>query len=269
MLDANIIADRAVLGLPIDTPYGEFKPMSIEEYMRRVQSIAVLSYGKKKLLAELGKAYKSKNPQSTDKEIHEMLKKLYELPFLQLMSEYFTDYLIHYIILLRFCLFYNLNPDNDKEKEDECLLKVREFIINLSNEDFDEIRKILMTLNNQTEKIAFLNPKIQRGQDKKEKYFSGGSDDAPNLSTMITTCVTYSGIDFSIVSKWNAFQLQHAFQRIAQLISYETSRLFATVATDVEIESWTKNISLEHEEKNTDKEFSEFKKQLSGLRNSK
>ncbi|EGQ4384390.1 hypothetical protein EGV54_04695 [Staphylococcus pseudintermedius] len=268
MLDANVIADKVILGLPVNTPYGEFKPFSIEEYMKRVSSISILSYGKKKLLAELGKAYQLANKEVTDEKVHEMLKELYELPLFYLLKEYFSEYLQHYIIILRFTLFYKFDEQNETDEEKN-LTEVRDFLFGLTDEEFDEIRKILMTLNNQTEKIAFLNPKIQRGQDKKELYFTGNTDDSPNLSTMITTCVTYSGIDFSVISKWNAFQLQHAFQRIAYLINYETTRLFATVVTDVDIENWTKNIDLQYEEKNTDKQFNEFKKQLSGIRNSK
>lgn len=270
MVDANMIADKAILGLPVDTPYGQFTPLSIEDYIKHAQHIGLLSFGKKKLLAEMGKALQASDPDATDESVHETLKELNEYPFFKLIQEYFKDYLIPYLIILRLARFPNpYDRELSEEEEKELLSQARDFLFELSDEEFDDVRKILMTLNNQTEKIAFLNPRIQRGQDKKEKYFSKKSDDSPNLSTMISTCVTYSGIDFSQIKKWNAFQLQHAFQRIAMLINYETTRLFATVATDVDIENWTQNISLDYEEENTDKEFNKFKGQLAGLRNSK
>lgn len=269
MIDASIIADKAILGLPVETEYGEFKPLSIENYIRYAQHIGILSYGKKKLLAELGKALQISTPEASDEEVHKMLKELNELPFFELIKEYFPDYLLPYVIILRLTRFPDDGTPLSEEEEKNKLNEVREYLFNLSNEEFDDVRKILMTLNNQSEKIAFLNPRIQRGQDKKEKLFSRKTDDSPNLSTMITTCVAYSGIDFQQISKWNAFQLQHAFQRIAILINYETTRLFATVASDVDIENWTQNISLDYQEKNTDKEFNEFKSQMAGLRNSK
>lgn len=247
-MEKHEIEDRVILDLPIITKYGEFKPLSILEYMKLISSIAAVSYSKKKLLALLGKAEQEATGK-TDSEIFSMLKELNEVPMKELMSEYFSDYLVHYIVLLKATRFHHLvSEDEDEENgmsEEAIITEIVEFINSLTNEDFDEVRNILLSLHNQTDVEGFLNPPLQRSRDKKNSLFKNDSD-SPNLVTMISSCVAYSGITYKEVAQWNAFQLHHTFQRIAYLINNEATTLFRTVSDEVDFVNWAENIDSEN-----------------------
>lgn len=251
-MERHEIEDRVILNLPIITEYGEFKPLTILEYMKNVSSLAAISYSKKKLLALLGQAEQEASGKP-DNEVFEMLKELNNIPLKELMIEYFGEFLAHYVVLLRDTKFFYLRYDEeDKDFEDEeefekhVVRIIFEYLNGLSNEGFEDVRTILLALHNQTEVAGFLNPQLQRSRDKKDKLFSGDSK-SPSLVTMITSCVAYTGIDYKDITQWNAFQLQHTFQRIAYLINHKTATLFQTVSSDVDNVNWAENIDSENE----------------------
>lgn len=251
-MERHEIEDRVILNLPIITEHGEFKPLTILEYMQNVSSLAAISYSKKKLLSLLGQAEQEASGKP-DSEIFNMLKELNDIPLKELMVEYFNEFLVHYAVLLRETKFFYMRYEekneefkDEQEFEKHVIKVIFEYINNLTNEEFDEIREILLALHNQTEVSGFLNPQLQRSRNKKDKLFTGESK-SPSLVTMITSCVAYTGIDYKNISEWNAFQLQHTFQRIAYFINHKTATLFQTVSGDVEAINWAENIDSENE----------------------
>ncbi|MEJ7218477.1 hypothetical protein [Staphylococcus gallinarum] len=281
LLQQQHIQDRVILDLPIESPFGDLKPLSILTYMQRLNSLSIVSMNKKYLLAEYGKGYQEQTGDS-DKAIFTMLKNMNAKHSLfHLLKEYFTDIMYHYIIITRFVKFheYNYDPNNpasskdlsineddtpltEKEYTEAILQKSLEFIFSLDDDQFDLFRSYLIQLHGQSEPRAFLNPKLQRNEEKGKNSKLKRKSSSPTLTTMISSCATYMGINYSEITKWNALQLQHSFQRIALFIHNNATTLFSTVASDVEQVEWSANI-----DDNPDKEditLDDFKQNVSG-----
>jgi len=256
------IQDRVILGLPITTSYGVLKPLSMEEFIRRQQSIAVVCMNKRKLLSELGFSQQKETGQS-DEEIRKMLFELNELPMKQLLNELFSDLYQHYIIVTRYCVFYdeqfNETIHESKEAFDkQVLTKSIEFLNDLDNEQFDEFRTMLIALHGQTEVSAKLNPYMERREQKARTAKRHKQDDAPTFATMVSSIAMYSGINYEDIAKWNILQINHSFQRISYFITNSDTVLYGTVAPDVKVISWSENIRTDKED-NKDKSLDEFK----------
>lgn len=260
-MDVSNIEDRVILGLPVETQFGSLKALSIKDYIQRINSLSVITLGKKNLLAELGKQQKQETGQ-TDNEIWSLLKELNKNSLKTLLNEYFNDLLIHYIILTRYCVFFYLEKEvdedgileTDEEFDTRCLTESMNFINNLSDEDFDFYRTLLLTLHGQTEPKAHLNPKLQRFEDMKNQIKPSG--DTPNLPTMISSCAVYMGLTYEEITKWNSLQLQHSFQRIALFLQNSATTLYGTVTSEVELVNWAENITVEKEKEKTLDQYS-------------
>lgn len=260
-MDISNIEDRVILGLPVETQFGSMKALSIKAYIQRINSLSVITLGKKNLLAELGKQQKHETGQP-DNEVWALLKELNKNSLKKLLNEYFSDLLIHYIILTRYCVFFYLEKEfdedgileTDEEFDNRCLTESMAFINNLSDEEFDFYRSILLSLHGQTEPKAHLNPKLQRFEDMKNQIKPSG--DAPNLPTMISSCAVYMGLTYEEIAKWNSLQLQHSFQRIALFVQNSATTLYGTVTNEVELINWADNITVEKEKEKTLDQYS-------------
>ncbi len=266
-MNNSSIEERAILGLPIITEFGEMKPLSIQEYIQRSTSLGVIAMDKKKVLAELGKGQQAETGQS-DKEVFNLLTELNNShTFLSLLKEYFTEILNHYIIITCYCKFYYLEDtkedyENEEEYNKDLLMKSADFIINLSDEAFDSYRRILLQLNGVSEITSKINPVLYKREDK-PKTKSKEDDETPNLSTMISSCAVHMGIDYKDIAKWNSLQLQHSFQRIGLFIANSERTLFRTVSDEVEPVAWTTNIST-NKNRNKDQSLEQFTNSMSG-----
>lgn len=256
------IQDRVILGLPIITSYGVLKPLTMEEFIKRQQSVAVICMNKRKLLSELGFSQQNETGQS-DKEIHKMLMELNEIPMKQLMEDLFKDLYQHYVIITRYCVFYDevFNEtihESEEEFDKQVLMKSIEFLQNLSEEQFDEFRTMLIALHGQSEISAKLNPYLERRELKAKQAGRHKKDNSPTFATMISSIAMYSGINYEDIARWNILQITHSFQRISYFISNSDSVLYGTVAPDVDIINWSENIVAD-KGTNKDKTLDEFK----------
>lgn len=283
LFDDQSIQDKVILNLPIESPFGELKPLSIHDYMQRLSSISVISLNKKYLLAEYGKGYQEETGQ-TDNEIFTMLKDLNEkYSLFYFLREMFQDLLHHYIIITRYVKFYDYqydkknpqsrkdideNSDDDtplseKEFTEAILEKCIQFVFSLDDDQFELYRKYILQLHGQSEPRAFLNPKLQRNEEKSKASKLKKKDTTPTLSTMVTSCAVYMGVDYSDIMKWNALQLQHSFQRISLFIQNNATTLFATVTSEVDLVNWSENIT--DNEKKEDMTLDTFRQNVSGV----
>lgn len=258
------IEEKVILGLPIETEFGLLKPLSIHDYLQRINSLGAITMGKKKLLAELGKAQQKETGQS-DEEIFVLLRELNELPLLALLKEYFSEVLQHYMILTRFCKYFYLDEDksfnSNEDLDKHALDKSFEFVSGLNEEQFDRYRNILLEMHAQSDAKAHLNPFLEKRAERGRKLLHNNDTNAPSLATMISSCAVYMGLDYSVIAKWNALQLQHSFQRISFFIENSATTLFATVSGDIDFVSWAANIE-NNKDTNTDQQLDVFTQNL-------
>lgn len=261
-IDDKKIQERVILGLPIITEFGELKPLSIQEFLKREDSVSVISMSKRKLLAELGQMEQKVTGES-DKVIWNKLKELEQLPFIQLLQEYFEQIFHHYVIVTRLCKFFyyddKLDEYDSKEERDKASLEEAYlFLLNLDEEQFDTFRKYLLELHSITDTTAKLNPTLYKREERGRRLFSTPTN-APNLATMASAVAMYGGIDYINIAKWNYLQLSHSFHRIANMIMNRDTTLFSTVSSEVEIHDWAENVSTKPVESN-DKTLAQYQK---------
>lgn len=243
------LEERALFGLPIETPFGELKPLSIQDYMVCSLELSVITFDMKRSLHEMRLTLPEERRNS--KEITEMLEKLLaEVSLKDFLISYMTPYFSAYIAILARCMFFNIEGDEKKYET------ARDFLVELSAEEFDNLRKVLMYINGQSGQTAFLDPELQRYKEKAIKFKAkDGEGEAPNVPTLVTSVVAFTGLTFDEIITWNITQLLQVFQRIQMLKGYDTTTLFATVAGDkVEVQEWSKNIVLE-DDSNTSNSF--------------
>lgn len=244
------LEEKALFGLPVETEYGNFKPMSVYDYMDCAHLLQALSFDKKRVLHEI--RLSQPEDMQKKKETTTALQKLNEEYSLkEVIVKIIPAYFLAYVDILLRCREFDFEYDEDKEgnEEQQRTELAHKYLIDLSNEDFDAVRKILLAINAQSEQTAFLNPELQDRKERTLKFKSSQSpSDAPDASTLVTTVVTYTGINYDQVVKWNITQLQHAFQRVALFLSYDTYITFATVAGDkIDAVNWAENIITEND----------------------
>lgn len=135
----------------------------------------------------------------------------------------------------------------------------------LSNEeDFMQVRKLIMDMNIIIEETVSINPIIQEALNRSKKHLQATNKDNTTFVDIVTTIVTNSNESFESISNMNVMQVYSIYYRIAAIFNYQASILFATVAPDVKIDDWNKHIDL-FEKSDTTIKKSEFDKNAKGL----
>ena len=255
------LEEKALFGLPIVTEFGSFKPMTVYDYMDCAHLLQAMSFDKKRVLHEVRLAQEDKKKRES-KEMTSALEKINEeMTLKDVLISFMPAYVGAYVEIIMRCRDFKLDEESDKSEEEQLVEKAEEFILNLEPEDFEKVRHILLAINAQSEQTAFLNPEMQRFKEKALNFKKSDNVDAPDASTMVTSVVTYTGINFKEVVNWNITQLQHMFQRVSMFLSYDAYIVFATVAGDkIDAVNWAENIKTE-DDSNTSSSFAvEFDK---------
>lgn len=107
-----------------------------------------------------------------------------------------------------------------------------------TDEDFEKYRTLIRDMNCVKLKEINPNPEIQKWIDKslEAKKSEGGGI---GFKEIITSVSVTKCLDYKKVNDMTVYQLFADFYRIAKIKGYDTSTLFATVATEkVDIEDW-------------------------------
>lgn len=254
------LKERALLGIPIDTPFGQLKPLTVYDFLECGDALSAITFDISRVLHEI----RLNQPEETQntKELTEELRQLkanYSLK--EILIAYMQPFFHAYVEIVSRCKVLKGEQDLEKVREDT-FNELNE----LSPEEFDSLRKIILEINNQSSQTASLDPTVQKWKEKALRFKSSSDKNgAPNISTMVTSVVVYSGHTYKEVTGWNITQLLQAFQRIGLLKAYDTTTLFATVTDKIDIQSWSENIEIE-DDSNTSKDvalsYSDFKQNV-------
>lgn len=247
------LEQKALFGLPIHTELGELFPMSVYHYMDCSHFLQAMSFDKKRVLHEIRLAQPKEQQKS--KEFTEVLTKIYdEYSLRQILMEMMPQYFAAYVEVLSRCKKFD-EPTEENGLPSK-LEQAQNFLLEITTEQFDELRAMILAINAQPEQTASLNPEIQWHKERALRFNNSKNDtEAPDASTLVTSVVTYTGINFNEVVNWNITQLQHMFQRVAMFQSYQSYIIFATVAGDkIEPVNWAENITT-RKDSNTDSNF--------------
>lgn len=261
------LEEKALFGIPIVTEFGEFKPLSVYDYMDCAHLLQAIAFNKKRVLHEVRLTQPKEKRNS--KDFTNLLKKIdSEHSLLQVLQEITPQFLQAYAEVFIRCRVF---PE-DTPKEEKSAESALNFLLDLTSEQFEEVRGILLAINAQAEQDAFLDPELQNKKERSLKFVSQGNDaEAPNPSTLITSVVAFTGIPFQEITQWNVTQLQHMFQRVGLFQAYNMYVSVAPMAGDsIKPTNWAENIITQNDS-NTDSKFAvkfdSFKKQMGDVLN--
>lgn len=247
------LEEKALFGLPIHTEFGELHPMTVYHYMDCGHFLQAMSFDKKRVLHEIRLA-QPKESRNTEEFTEVLMKMNEDYPLRQILMEIMPQYLEAYVEVLARCKRFETSSKETALAES--VIQARQFLMDITSDEFDELRTMLLDINAQAEQTASLNPEIQWNKERALRFHNSASDtEPPDASTLVTSVVTYTGINFQEVVNWNITQLQHMFQRVAMFQSYQSYIIFATVAGDkIDPVNWAENI-VTRKDSNTDSNF--------------
>lgn len=112
-----------------------------------------------------------------------------------------------------------------------------------SEELFMQYREIILDMNMVIEDEVSPNPEIQKGIEQSRLLKSSGGE-KQTTTDIVTSIVAGTSNSFSDVCNMTVLQVYSIFYRLNAIKTYDTTTLFATVSSDVKIESWSKHIDL-------------------------
>jgi hypothetical protein len=216
------IKEFYILGLPIQTEIGNCHFIKVKEYPDYFMDLQVISLTKNHII---NKYHELNKDRSLDEFIEELNRvSLYEIAIgiPDVKESYFNVF--------------------SKVFNDDQTLTM------LTEENFDYYRKLIMEMNVLKEEKLSPNPEIQRAIDRSRALKSQDGDKL-EFSDIVSSVVGYNGLSYIDLNEFTVYQLYMTYYRIAQIKNYDTTTLFATVASDkVNIENWSKHINLYEEE---------------------
>lgn len=230
-----------IYGRPIKTQIGDLHFITVEEYYDFIHEghLSILVLQKEDLLQRLKEIEKL---DSGIKPIISTVEKLTLFEFVRLIGNLDMDGIDDqsYIKLLKIDSLYA-----GFKKLFEFCFKEDVFDRILSNEEFEEYRKLILEINCIPYEKPNPNPEIERYNQMKRlmQKHKGESADFESMYTSV-----WVGLS-QCPDKLTLYRFNKLFARIAQFKNYNTSTLFATVSNDVKIDMWYKAIEEQEEEK--------------------
>lgn len=243
----NIDKELFIFGEPVETEVGLVRFLTYKEYLMNMSLLNLISMNVLHFYHQFRKMIDSK-----DKEALDELEELKNTKLLSLVLS------IREVVDAYMTVFSMVLDLNEPEIIESNLEKV------FDDEDlFMKFRELVLDTNMLIEDEVSPNPEIQKGIEISRKLKSE-SGDRQTSTDIITSVVAGTSTTFEEVCKMTALQLYAVYYRIGAIKSYDTSTLFATVSSDVKIESWSKSIDLFKKETSTiDKK--QFDKKYGGL----
>lgn len=224
--------DFYIFGLPVDTKFGEVRFLTYPEYILNIASINIISQNVLHFYYLF-----SKDLKPNDKQAVEEVESLKGRTLIEIVLG------IESILQAYIDIFKLVLDVNDYSKNNEEFIEVVKDIFS-SEENFDYMRKIIMDMNLIKEDEVSPNPEIQQFIDNDKKFQAAKNKDAPSFMAIVTSIVASGAATFKDVKEMTPLQVNSVFARIGSIINYQTTTLFATVSSDVTIESWAKKIDM-------------------------
>lgn len=217
------IREFYILGLPIQTEIGDCHFITVADYPNYFVDLQIISMTKDHIIQRYSKANKNG-------EYDELISNLRELSFFQIMVG-IPDMFKAYSRI--FDKVFNIQ---------EAINRIK------SEEEFNYYRSLIMKMSCIKEEKINPNPEIQAAIERSRRV---KAQDAEKLefADMVTSIASLGGFSYGEINDLTLFQMHMTYYRFAQIKSYDTSTLFATVSGEVDIENWSKHIDLFEEEK--------------------
>lgn len=218
------IPEFYILGNPIETELGLCEFIKVGEFPDFFGDLQLMSMSKLEIISK----YSSINKNGELDEFIDELNKFDLFDIVFQLPEFKNSYI-------------------------KILIKVfgnEEILNHINEENFYSVRSLILAMNCQKEEKINPNPEIQRAIERSRRVKSQEGEKLA-FSDIITSIVGFNGLTYKDINEMTIYQMYMTYYRIAHIKGYDTSTLFATVSSDVKVESWSKHIDLFEEENHT------------------
>lgn len=223
-----------IIGEPIDTPIGQCEFIRVKDYPSYFMDLQIVSWTKDQIYYK----YSQLNKDGSLNEFLDELKKISLYETIVSIPEIKQAYL-------------------------NVLVKVfgdEEIINQITEENFNDYRKLVLDMNCLKEEKVNPNPEIQAAIERSRRVKQRENEPLEFADIASSIVAASGGIGYKDLGDMTIYQFYMTYHRIAQIKNYDTSTLFATVSSEkINIESWSKHIDLFEEEKHAIS-HDEFKK---------
>lgn len=217
------IPEFYILGLPIETEIGECNFLKVREYPEYFMDLQVVALTKIHI-------YNKYHELNKDGSLNEFLEHLNNASLFEITSS------IPQI-------------SESYEKLFQKVFDNKKILNQIDEKNFSYYRSLVLKMNGIKEEEVNPNPEIQRAIERSRRVKSQDGDKL-EFADIVTSIIGHNGLTYDDLNEFTIFQLYMTFHRIAQIKNYDTSTLFATVASDkIKIDSWSKHINLFEDEK--------------------
>lgn len=112
----------------------------------------------------------------------------------------------------------------------------------INSQNYDEVREVIMENEIIFEPKVFKNKMVQEWANKVMK--AKAKNNKITLEEQISVVQIYTGNSYEEIGEYTIYQLYASFNRIAKLISYETTVNFKVAGADIQLEDYSEKINL-------------------------
>jgi len=231
------IPEFYILGLPIETEIGECQFIKVKDYPDYFNDLQIISLSKDHLIYKYGQLNKNG-------KLDEFIAELNKLTLFEIATNLPELQQSYYRVLVK-------------------VFNTEEVLKHIHQDNFDNFRKLIMTMNCLKEEEINPNPEIQRALERSRRV-KAQEKEKLTFADMCSSVVGFNGLTYQDINEFTIYQLYMTYYRIAHIKNYDTTTLFKTVSNDVKIDSWSKHINL-FEEENHFIDYKKFKKQTGSV----
>lgn len=223
------IKDLYILGMPIETPIGEFRFLKVHEFPKFIIYTPYIQLYKFEIINKI---------KEFDKTLAEVLNQVEFIEIIRIMKDFNELYSV-----FKELFTWVVNEDAfDKIKTDE---------------EFNFYKKLIMIMNGGRIEEKSPNPEIQYFNELK-KLYNARKSDSVSFESIVSSVWAYTGQNpFNLT----IYQLYCLFTRISQIKAYDTTTLYSTISSEVKVEPWYNHIDMFEEEKKQMISMDELKQQ--------
>lgn len=220
-------------GLPIETSIGDCHFLTIKDYANCFVYLQYVSMTKNQIISALTKTY-------TGNRLKEEVDKLEQKTLFELICS-LPEFNGSYATIFT------------------TVFKNKDILESINEENFYNLRKLILKMNCVKEEEINPNPEIQRFIEKSKRVKAQNNGEKLTLGDMASSIALENGLSYEKINNYTIYQFYLTYYRIGHFKNYDTSTLFSTIPTTekIKIESWSKHIDLFEEDKHyiTQEEF--------------
>lgn len=252
MFTDEISDEELIFGEPIETIYGTIRFYSYKEYVKRLTDLSLISFSTLKFYYIIRSQLLEANAPKSDLIDLMGMKEIPLFDYVRMNPQVLEAYARVFGELIS---HENIN------------YRHLDLYYEMEEEDFLNIRSIIMKMNMLQEERMSPSPRVQDRIDRGKKLKMRENGDAPTTESILTSIFVETGIPFPQLLEMTAYQLLAVFKRIHSFKNFDVSVLMATVAPDVEIQRWDENHENEIQGTGTEHaiDSGEFSKNIGGI----